>query len=211
MSYFNEINENMLNGNAMASIDAVVPLYANPNRQIDMSGNLITVKTQCGSIYCFDNISYIPLFYNYTRIYNITSDSSGNTIYVNHYGNNDITIYRLNLQGIITSGNQNIILHDSSGNNTTTSPTTTYTDNTNSVSIFTGSIIRQKIIEQDDVCPIKQEQIEDCDIYMHCNCCNKNFFEEEIRHWLLLKSVENRTCPNCRSHWSNYDMYINRI
>jgi len=205
MSY---LNENILN-----AIDAVVPLYANPNRQIDMFNNLIRVKTQNGTLYDFDDITRTPLFYNYTRIYNITSDSLGNTVYVNHFGDNDITIYRVDLQGNIISSNQNILLYDLSGNNTSITEGTVITEgNVANVNLFSGSIIRKKLIEQDDdLCPIKQEQIGHCDIYMNCSCCNKNFFEEEIRHWLLSKVVGNRTCPNCRAQWSNNNMYINKI
>lgn len=206
MSY---LNENILN-----AIDIVVPLYANPNRQIDLFHNLIRVKTQSGTLYDFDRTTLTPHFYNYTRIHNITSDSSGNTIYVNHFGDNDITIYRLDLLGNIISSNQNILLYDSSGNNTTSTESTSATKGVvyiNNVNLFSGSIIRKKLIEQDDdICPIKQEQIAECDIYMNCSCCNKNFFEEEIRHWLLSKSLGNRTCPNCRAQWNNNNMYINR-
>jgi len=108
-----------------------------------------------------------------------------------------------------SSGNNTNIYYDSSGNNTEGNTTT----NTNNVNIFSGSIIRKKIMEQDedDICQIKHEQIGECDIYMNCSCCNKNFFEEEIRHWLLSKPIGNRTCPNCRGHWSDNNMYINRI
>lgn len=200
-----QYNDNILN-----PIDVFVPLHANPNREIDMFGNLIRVKTQSGAFYCFDGISPLPLFYNHSRIYNITSDSSGNTIYVNFYGNNNINIYRVDLQGCIYYRNEEYIHSDSSGNNIIATEGTV--GSVNNVNIFSGSIIRKKLIEQDDdLCPIKQEQIGDCDIYMNCSCCNKNFFEEEIRYWLLSKSLGNRTCPNCRAQWSNNNMYINRI
>jgi hypothetical protein len=205
-----QFNENILN-----PIDAIVPLSANPNREIDMYGNLIRVKTQSGTCYCFDGVSPIPLFYNHSRIYNLTSDSSGNTIYVNYYGNNNINIYRVDLQGRVYYRNGEYIHSDSSENNTSITEGTTGSEGatyTNNVNIFSGSITRKRLIEQDDdLCPIKQEQIGDCDIYMNCSCCNKNFFEEEIRHWLLSKPIGNRTCPNCRGHWSDNNMYINRI
>ena len=209
-----QYNDNILN-----PIDVFVPLHANPNREIDMFGNLIRVKTQSGSFYCFDGVSPFPLFYNHSRIYNITSDSSGNTIYVNYYNNNNITIFRVNLQGIIYYRSDENIYNDLSGNNTIVTEGTDATEgtvasinNTNNVNIFSGSIIRKKIMEHDDdICQIKHEQIGDCDIYMNCSCCNKNFFEEEIRYWLLSKPIGNRTCPNCRAQWSNNNMYINRI
>jgi len=201
-----QYNENILNLNP---IDIFVPLSENPNREIDMFGNLIRVKTQSGACYCFDGISSLPLFYNHARIYNITSDSSGNTIYVNYYGNNNITTYKVNLQGIIYYRSDEYVYNDLSGNNTVTTESNT---NSNNVNIFSGSIIRKKIIEQDDdICQIKHEEIGDCDIYMNCSCCNKNFFEEEIRHWLLSKPIGNRTCPNCRAQWSDNNMYINRF
>ena len=199
-----QYNDNILN-----MIDAIVPLSANPNREIDMYGNLIRVKTQSGACYCFDGISPLPLYYNLARIYNIISDSSGNTIYVNYYGNNNINIYKVDLQGSVYYTNTVNIHYDSSENNIEGTTNT----NTNNVNIFSGSIIRKKIMEQeeDDICQIKHEQIGDCDIYMNCSCCNKNFFEEEIRYWLLSKPIGNRTCPNCRAQWSDNNMYINRI
>ena len=77
---------------------------------------------------------------------------------------------------------------------------------------FLGSIIKKKIMEpiEDNICPIKQEQIEEYDIYMKCVCCKKNFFEEEIRDWLTSKALLNKTCPNCRAQWVDYNMYVNR-
>ena len=221
-----QYNDNILN-----PIDVFVPLHANPNREIDMFGNLIRVKTQSGSFYCFDGVSPFPLFYNHSRIYNITSDSSGNTISVNYYGNNNINIYRVDLQGRIyyrneeyihsdSSGNNihsdssgNNIYSDSSGNNIIATEGTTATEgivtSINNVNMFSGTMIRKKIIE-DNICPIRFEPIEEYDIYMNCTCCKKNFFEEEIRQWLLPKSLQNKTCPNCRSQWRDYNMYINR-
>lgn len=74
---------------------------------------------------------------------------------------------------------------------------------------FLGSIIKKKIIE-DNICPIRFEPIEEYDIYMTCNGCKKNFFEEEIRYWLTSKALLNKNCPNCRAQWVNYNMYINR-
>jgi hypothetical protein len=206
MSQFDE--NNILN-----PIDVFVPLHANPNREIDMFGNLIRVKTQSGSFYCFDGVSPFPLFYNHSRIYNITSDSSGNTISVNYYGNNNINIYRVDLQGRIYYRNEEYIHSDSSGNNIIATEGTTATEgivtNINNINMFSGMMIRKKIIE-DNICPIRFEPIEEYDIYMNCTCCKKNFFEEEIRQWLLPKSLQNRTCPNCRAQWSNNNMYINR-
>jgi hypothetical protein len=203
-----QYNDNILN-----MIDAIVPLSANPNREIDMYGNLIRVKTQSGACYCFDGISPLPLYYNLARIYNIISDSSGNTIYVNYYGNNNINIYKVDLQGSVYYTNNVNIHYDSSENNIEGTTNTNTNTNTNNVNIFSGSIIRKKIMEQeeDNICQIKHEQIGDCDIYMNCSCCNKNFFEEEIRYWLLSKPIGNRTCPNCRAQWSDNNMYINRI
>ena len=79
-----------------------------------------------------------------------------------------------------------------------------------SINMFSGAMIRKKIIE-DNICPIRFEPIEEYDIYMNCTCCKKNFFEDELRQWLLPKSLQNKTCPNCRSQWTDYNMYINRV
>jgi hypothetical protein len=224
----------------MNFIEKFVPLDRNPNRFIYTdSDNYIIVRTQSGSVYTFDSITDTPLFFNNMRIDYQVNDSSGNTIYIID-NNGEHNVYRLDLQGNIiywvnpsrtTDSSNNHIsipsLHNGytdSSNNHISIPSlhNGYTNRTaiipsvidinmRSVSLFTGSIIKKKITEhEDNVCPIKQEQIEKYDIYMSCDFCNKNFFEHEIRRWLLSCDNENRTCPNCRTIWSNYNMYVNR-
>ena len=134
-------------------------------------------------------------------------------------------MYRIDLQGNIiwsnqelldlSSNNINYINYDSINNsiynniyNNAYYSVITGTSGT-SINMFSGTMIRKKIIE-DNICPIRFEPIEEYDIYMNCTCCKKNFFEEELRKWLLPKSLQNKTCPNCRSQWRDYNMYINR-
>ena len=204
-------------------IERYVPLQENPNRTIDMSGNLIKVVTCSGSIYCFEvrpQLTCFPIYFNDIRIRVSTTDSSGNTI----SNLNDEDLYRIDLQGNViwrnqelldSSGNNidnniNYINYDTINNNIYNNPyySVTGTSGT-SINMFSGAMIRKKIIE-DNICPITFEPIEEYDIYMNCTCCKKNFFEDEIRRWLHPKSLQNKTCPNCRSQWSDYNMYINR-
>jgi hypothetical protein len=243
---FNKFNQDIID-----EIERYVPLQENPNRTIDMSGNLIKVVTASGSIYCFEarpEITCVPVYFNHSRIRVSTTDSSGNTI-----SNLDgVDLYRIDLQGNIIWRNQELL--DLSGNNINNinninnnninnnnyinynmynninpyytqgvpdtfwrndetlyniNNSTTYYGAGTSINIFKGTIIRKKIIE-DNICPIRFEPIEEYDIYMNCGCCKKNFFEEEIREWLLPKSLLNKTCPNCRSQWTDYNMYVNR-
>jgi hypothetical protein len=131
-------------------------------------------------------------------------------------------LYRIDLQGNVSWRNQELL--DLSGNNidyninydsinnsiyNNAYYSVTGTSGT-SINMFSGTMIRKKIIE-DNICPIRFEPIEEYDIYMNCTCCKKNFFEDELRQWLLPKSLQNKTCPNCRSQWTDYNMYINRV
>jgi hypothetical protein len=208
-------------------IERYVPLQQNPNRTIDMSGNLIKVVTCSGSIYCFEvrpQLTCFPIYFNHTRIRVSTTDSSGNTI----SNLNGQDLYRIDLQGNVLWRNQELL--DLSGNNIDNINYINYDSINNSIynniynnayysvtgtsgtsiNMFSGAMIRKKIIE-DNICPIRFEPIEEYDIYMNCTCCKKNFFEDELRQWLLPKSLQNKTCPNCRSQWSDYNMYINRV
>lgn len=214
---------NMFNEGIIDEIERYVPLQENPNRTIDMSGNLIKVVTCSGSIYCFEirpQLTCFPIYFNHTRIRVSTTDSSGNTI----SNLNGEDLYRIDLMGNIVWRNQELL--DLSGNNIDNINYINYDSINNSiynniynnsysfvtgtsVNMFSGMMIRKKIIE-DNICPIKFEPIEEYDIYMSCTCCKKNFFEGEIRQWLLPKSLQNKTCPNCRAQWRDYNMYINR-
>jgi hypothetical protein len=239
---------NIFNQTLIDEIERFVPLEANPNRTMDMSGNLIKVVTQSGSIYCFEirsDVTCRPIYFNHRRIRVSTTDESGNTI--SNLNGDDL--YRIDLQGNVIWRNESLL--DISGNNIhnisyinninniqninnihnnyynytsqrvpdtfwrndetlyNIDNRTTYSGTGNRVTIFNGTIIRKKIIE-DNICPIRFEPIEEYDIYMNCTCCKKNFFEDELREWLLPKSLSNKTCPSCRSQWTDYNMYINR-
>jgi hypothetical protein len=230
-------NHMSISASFMNVIENFVPLNANPNRNIQTDGDNVIVRTHCGSVYIFDSITQTPIFIDGMDIYRAINDLRGNTLYIRERNGNN-AIYRLDLQGHIIwsvfsdSSNNSIIIpsintsytsstintsYTSSTTNTditTNTPsirTATYTSNISNVNLFSGSIIKKKIMEhQDSICPIKQEQIEQYDIYMNCNCCNKNFFEDEIRRWLLTTQFGNKTCPNCRSQWINNNMYVNR-
>ena len=68
-----------------------------------------------------------------------------------------------------------------------------------------SDIINRPVTEDKRICGISWEEIQPNDSYMYCYCCNNNFKEEEIKRWLL----QRRTCPTCRTSWSNNNIYIN--
>ena len=181
-------------------IEQYVPLEQNPNRTMDLSGNQIIVVTRSGgSMYNFlirDDMTCYPTYFNNIRIHGIITDSLGHTI-SNLNGEN---LYKIDLQGNIVWTNESIL--DMSRH---------YYESIyyNEVTIFNGDIIRKKIIK-DNICPIKFEPIEEYDIYMNCVCCKHNFFEDEIRRWLLINPLQNKTCPTCRSPWNDNNIYVNR-
>jgi hypothetical protein len=70
-------------------------------------------------------------------------------------------------------------------------------------------MIKKKIMEdEDNICLIVQEPIKENDIYMECDNCNKKFFEHALKEWLKRSNENERTCPNCRSLWMNYLVFI---
>ena len=46
---------------------------------------------------------------------------------------------------------------------------------------------------------------------MSCNNCMNNFKKTELSLWLSQNIHSRRTCPTCRAHWNNYDVYINSL
>jgi hypothetical protein len=75
--------------------------------------------------------------------------------------------------------------------------------------VYTGPTNRPIIVIDSSNCPILCEQIECGSRYMTCNECNNNFSEQAIKQWLESRSPSRRTCPLCRVHWSNFEIYIN--
>lgn len=68
-----------------------------------------------------------------------------------------------------------------------------------------GDTLNRVISQDKKICGICWDEIQENDMYMYCSCCNNNFKEEEIKHWLQ----QRRTCPTCRGSWSNFNLYIN--
>ena len=58
-----------------------------------------------------------------------------------------------------------------------------------------------KRIEEDNICPITLEEIEENEYYMTCRSCNKHFKLEPLKKWLESAN----SCPLCRSEWLNND------
>jgi hypothetical protein len=65
--------------------------------------------------------------------------------------------------------------------------------------------INRLISEEKKICGITLEEISTDQKYMSCVECLNNFKEQSIRTWL----TQRRTCPYCRSNWSDFNVYIN--
>jgi hypothetical protein len=75
--------------------------------------------------------------------------------------------------------------------------------------IYTGPTNKPIMIVDVSNCPIACEEIALGGKYMSCNQCKNNFSEQAIKQWLEGRRMSQRTCPLCRVHWSNYEIYIN--
>jgi hypothetical protein len=74
--------------------------------------------------------------------------------------------------------------------------------------IITSEMTRQ-IETAGAICGITHEEILINEHYMQCSRCNHNFSADALKTWLQQKIIWSRTCPMCRSPWSNYVLYIN--
>ena len=84
---------------------------------------------------------------------------------------------------------------------------------TNNVSDVYPVIITSEMTRQIEtagaICGITHEEILIDEHYMQCSRCNHNFSADALKTWLQQKNIWSRTCPMCRSQWSNYVLYIN--
>lgn len=58
-------------------------------------------------------------------------------------------------------------------------------------------------------CPLSFEDIHLGKQYMSCTQCNHNFSADIMKIWLGKKPPGLRSCPMCRTKWTNYAIYIN--
>ena len=72
-----------------------------------------------------------------------------------------------------------------------------------------GRLSIKLITSEQSICNISHENIVEGSRYMTCLVCNNNFFERNIKQWLQSATNTRRTCPLCRSVWTNFDIYIN--
>jgi hypothetical protein len=118
--------------------------------------------------------------------------------------------------------NQQIInqedIHIIQVQNFLSSPWAIYTDlhqstNNNTPLMFiTKWRIANKLLNPNvnDICPISYDTINKKDIYTTCIICSYNFKIDNLLKWFIMCTIC-KTCPMCRSEWSNanYIMYIN--
>ena len=75
----------------------------------------------------------------------------------------------------------------------------------------TNSPVNRLIDNDRIICNISQDDIIAGELYMSCINCMNNFKKIEISLWLSQNIHSRRTCPTCRAHWNNYDVYINSL
>jgi hypothetical protein len=206
------IRQNILNTLTCNMLDylnnTTISSDSSGNNIVDISGNILYRTDLSGNIiWANNNIprivrNIIPSTINENSLTTVINDSSGNNI-VDIGGN---VLYRTDLSGNIIWVNDSIP-HIVRNINPYTLNETSFFGNEIYIYRYINNIDINS--NEDYLCCISHEIIKENDKYMECNNCNKKFFELAIKHWLLLNTSNNKTCPNCRSIWSNYNVYIN--
>ncbi len=60
-------------------------------------------------------------------------------------------------------------------------------------------------------CPISFEEIPTDTQYSTCTTCKNNYCVEILTTWLDKKQPNQRSCPMCKTKWTNWDSYINNL
>ena len=68
---------------------------------------------------------------------------------------------------------------------------------------------RNKLINLDknSECPINLAPFNDNDKYCVCSSCQCNFGYDAFKVWIV--DAPNKSCPVCRSEWTNFIVYVN--
>ena len=77
---------------------------------------------------------------------------------------------------------------------------------------YVSQVLNRKIVEQyQNTCPIQHTKIQENERYMLCSSCRNCYNEYAIISWFVSCNTNNRskTCPTCRSEWSDHNVYIN--
>jgi hypothetical protein len=161
----------------------IVETVPNGGNMFDMSGNIITnMFDMSGNIIA--NLGN----YNFNRH--------------NHYVNS------------FNFSNNSSDIQTSPVTSTTMTGTTTNihrVDEQNNYVFETNPPVNRLIDNDRIICNISQEDIIDGELYMSCNNCMNNFKKIDLSLWLSQNIYSRRTCPTCRAHWNNYDVYINSL
>jgi hypothetical protein len=57
-------------------------------------------------------------------------------------------------------------------------------------------------------CSITQCEFDINDRYMSCVQCSNNYMEESIKNWFIHRP-DRKSCPMCRTNWTDFNVYIN--
>jgi hypothetical protein len=69
--------------------------------------------------------------------------------------------------------------------------------------------IYRQITNNDKItCSITQCEIVINERYMNCVQCSNNYMEESIKNWFVHRP-HRKSCPMCRTNWSDFNVYIN--
>jgi hypothetical protein len=72
------------------------------------------------------------------------------------------------------------------------------------------SIYRQITNNDKITCSITQCEIVINERYMSCVQCSNNYMEESIKNWFVHRPSR-KSCPMCRTNWSDFNVYINGL
>jgi hypothetical protein len=188
--------------------------------------NLYSNKIQYRLNYSFLTNDYPPLFIVSTTInhpvipiiepsHNVNMfDMSGNIIA--NLGNYNFNRHNHYVNSFNFSDNNLAVSQTTPATPTTvTEGTTNTTGNIYSVNeqnnyVFeTNEPINRLITNDRIVCNISQEDIIAGELYMSCNNCMNHFKKTALMLWLSRNNYSRRTCPTCRTHWNNHNVYIN--
>jgi len=161
----------------------------------------------------------LNMFYMTGNVITNMFDMSGNIIAnLDNYNFNRNNYNRHNYNHYVNSYNFSNNSSDSQTSpvtSTTMTGTTTNTGETthnfveNNYIFETNPPVNRLIANDRIICNISQDDISSGELYMTCNNCMNNFKKIDLSLWLSQNIYSRRTCPTCRAHWNNYDVYIN--
>jgi len=77
------------------------------------------------------------------------------------------------------------------------------TNTTNAINIIKW-ILKNKVLEGDNNCPVNLDIIKLNDKYLNCKTCHKNFLLDITHKYIDIKKI----CPHCKQQWKEFITYV---